>query len=221
MSFQSSIETHTVEIAGESLVLHPGKGVYWEAQHLLLLGDLHFGKAAHFRKNGIPVSGKVGLTNMERLADLIHYFEPGGVLFLGDLFHSEYNPAWDRFGQLVDRYPNVRFELVMGNHDILSAEQYDRFGLNVYPEPLHYPPFYFSHHPMERIPEDGYNLAGHIHPGVWLKGEGKQKLKFPCFLFGPNQGLLPAFGAFTGLGLIQPKRQDRVFIITSEAVLPV
>ncbi|MEO1514146.1 MAG: ligase-associated DNA damage response endonuclease PdeM [Bacteroidota bacterium] len=210
-----------VEVFGQQLVLHPEKAMYWETQNLLLIGDLHLGKAAHFRKNGIAVSHAVMDANFDRLSKLMAHFDPGGVLFLGDLFHSDYNLAWEYLVEWMKNYPDCRFELVQGNHDSLSDELYQRAGLHVYQEPLHYPPFYFTHHPMEDVPADGYNLAGHIHPGVFLKGLARQRVKLPCFWFGPNQGLIPAFGTFTGLGIIQIKAEDRVFVVAEESVIPI
>lgn len=80
--------------------------------------------------------------------------------------------------------------------------------------------FIFSHIPLEE-PGEGFNLAGHIHPGVRLRGMGRQQVTLPCFYFGEGQGLLPAFGAFTGLGLIHPKNTDAVYVITENEVIPV
>ena len=44
----------------------------------------------------------------------------------------------------------------------------------------------------------GYVLAGHLHPGVRLHGPGRQSVRLPCFAFGRNAALLPAFSEFTG-----------------------
>lgn len=201
--------------------LHPSGAVFWEAQDLLLIADLHLGKAAHFRKHGIAVSPKVGQFNLDKLATVIQYFDPGGVLFLGDLFHSHHNQTWEEVGRFLAQYSHLRWELVLGNHDILPPQQYNKFDIHLQYEPLHYPPFYLTHHPMTDVPSDGYNLAGHIHPGVFLNGAARQRLKLPCFLFGERAGLLPAFGAFTGLGVVTTKLGDRVFVIADNAVIPV
>ena len=45
----------------------------------------------------------------------------------------------------------------------------------------------------------GYTMSGHLHPGVILKGKGRQALKLPCFVVGKHQLILPAFSIFTGL----------------------
>ncbi|MEO1715347.1 MAG: phosphoesterase, partial [Bacteroidota bacterium] len=98
---------------------------------------------------------------------------------------------------------------------------YERSGLAVVDEPFQVGQLLLSHHPMESVPADFYNLAGHIHPGVALSGGGRQRLRLPCFFFGQQQGLLPAFGAFTGIATVQPTTEDRVFVVTQDAVMEV
>ena len=48
----------TIEIKNNRFTLHPSGGVYWIDKKTLLLADIHLGKVAHFRKNGIPVPRK-------------------------------------------------------------------------------------------------------------------------------------------------------------------
>jgi len=76
-----------------------------------------------------------------------------------------------------------------------------------------------THHPQQRIPEGYYNLAGHVHPAVRLRGFGRQRLRLPCFYFGAQCGILPAFGAFTGLGDLRICEGDRVYVVTAEEVI--
>ena len=66
-----------------------------------------------------------------------------------------------------------------------------------------------------------YNLAGHIHPGVRMIGGGRQIITLPCFYFGEKQGLLPAFGIFTGLKRITPEKNDKVFVIAENRIVEV
>jgi DNA ligase-associated metallophosphoesterase len=208
-------------VARQQLLLHPFKGAYWEAERILLIADLHLGKVAHFRKEGIPVPREVSDQNWDRLISMLLDVAPERVLFLGDLFHSHYNTEWEDFCQLLDRFPGISFELVEGNHDILTAEAYQQAGIVVHQEPFNIPPFSFSHHPIAGITNDLYNIAGHIHPCVYLKGWGKQRTRLACFYFGTAQGLLPAFGAFTGMAKVSPKRGEQVFVIAGEEVIPV
>lgn len=212
MTIQSAI------VAGQTFLLHPYRAAYWEEADTLLIADLHLGKARHFRREGIPVPSAVGNENWDKLIALLLEFEPGRVLLLGDLFHSVYNSAWEEFGELLEQFAHIRFELVLGNHDILDAHHYERVGLHIYPDTLLESPFLFTHEPLEEIPEGVYNICGHLHPGVKLYGGGGS-LRLPCFHFGEQQGIFPAFGAFTGLAIMRARRTDAIYVVTDEAVI--
>ncbi len=216
--FQNNIQRAVLQ--GQNLLLHPLAAAFWEETSILLLADLHLGKVSHFRKNGSAVPDAAASANLDRLIFLLIEFMPRRVLFLGDLFHSVYNPEWEAFEALLARFPETRFDLVQGNHDILPVDYFQRANIHLHPEVLEVEPFIFSHEPLQRINTQQYNIGGHIHPGIRLKGPGKQYLKLPCFYFGTQQGLLPAFGVFTGLGEIRPKEKDRVYVIAGDKVLP-
>lgn len=209
-----------VEIFGEWLSLFPQRAIFWEKEKMLLLADMHLGKVNHFRWSGIPVPVKANDKNIEILLDLMWKTKPGRVVCLGDMFHSHYNPEWEVFGEVVKHFATASFELVLGNHDIMSEQQYIRKGIKLYDE-LRIGNFLFTHHPLENVPENFYNLAGHIHPGVQLNGKGKQSVTLPCFHFGNCQGLLPAFGMFTGLARIEPRKEDKVFVIVENVLMEV
>jgi len=198
--------------------LFPQKALYWPKHQALLVADLHLGKVNHFRKSGIPVPQGANDQNLENLLQLIHLTRPARIICLGDLFHSHYNPEWEVFGELVAHFAHISFELVIGNHDVMSELQYERKGIRVF-DSLQLGPFLFSHHPEENC-GDLYNMAGHIHPGVGLRGKGRQAMTLPCFYFGSRNALLPAFGLFTGLARINPRKDDRIFVIAENKVLP-
>lgn len=209
-----------VEILDELFVLYPQKAIFWKSQDTLLISDLHLGKINHFRKAGIPVPAKANDHNLEVLIDLIALCRPGRIVFLGDLFHSHYNAEWEVFGELVRHFSSITFDLVQGNHDIMGKYQYSRKGIRVH-DSLQIGKFLLTHHPLESIPQGLYNFAGHLHPGVSLVGKGRQALTLPCFYFSERQAFLPAFGKFTGLAKIAPKKQDRVFIVAEDKVMSV
>lgn len=206
-------------IFGEQFLLHPFRAMYWKRNKSLLISDLHLGKVAHFRKAGIPVPGAVSDHNWDRLLSLLIDFQPERVIFLGDLFHSDLNTEWVDFCKMTEQFANVKFELVPGNHDILHTKHYTEARLYLQDFELFIEPFIFSHHPLHHIPENYYNFCGHLHPSVRLKGPGRQGLKLPCFYFTENQGILPAFGAFTGTAEMQPRNGDQVFVIAEDRVL--
>lgn len=202
----------------EIFLLLPQKAIFWPDQKCLILGDLHLGKVSHFRKNGIALTENAQFKNLEILNDLIKNINPNKVVFLGDLFHSSINSEWLLFEKLILSFPKVEFELIVGNHDIIKKENFDKLNIELVDERI-IGPILLSHEPKES--DEYYVLSGHIHPGVKLNGKGKQKLLLPCFYFGEKQGLLPAFGSLTGLVNIKVNKKDKVFIIANQEVISV
>ena len=213
------MNTLPIEIQGQSLLLSPGRAVFWENERTLILSDLHIGKGGHFRKAGIPVPGQVQEADLDRLAGLIRQFNPGRLLVTGDMFHAQSNLDVERFKSWRQGYPAVDMVLVKGNHDILKTEQYRTLGLELVPDGYTAGPFRFVHHPPAPGESAAYTFCGHLHPGVGLLGPGRQRLRLPCFWFGADRAVLPAFSLFTGLSLIQASREDKVFVVVEGEVV--
>lgn len=212
---------HEFVLKEQTFLLHPYKGIYWKEEDALLLADLHLGKASHFRKAGIPVPQDVQQSNFDKFMALLLDLSPKKVFILGDLFHSDHNNSWDDFIYLTNQFKHVTFDLIIGNHDILDLKKYNEAKLNLYAEGRIVGPFILTHHPLEEVPNGLFNLCGHIHPSVRLSGKGRQSLRLPCFYFGEDQGILPAFGEFTGTFTIKTKAMDNVFVIAEEQVIEV
>jgi len=208
-------------LRGQKMTLHPFKGMYWVEQSILFVADLHLGKATHFRKAGIPVPKEVRQSNFDKFTALLLDLNPERVLILGDLFHSDCNTAWEDFVYITKQFAETKFELVVGNHDIMDKTQYEYAKMKIHPEPYDMAPFILSHHPMkvEDIKKDMTNLCGHIHPAVYLRGFAKQAMKLPCFHFTEKQGILPAFGEFTGTAIMRTKKKDQVFVVSRDKVI--
>jgi DNA ligase-associated metallophosphoesterase len=204
-------------IADQHLVLHPSGVVFWEEKKVLLISDVHLGKVTHFRKYGAAVPQKVILKNFEVLQETLSLYMPKTVCFLGDLFHSSLNLEWQLFETWVSNTTS-KIILVAGNHDIISPLKYEALGINLVPELIE-GPFLFTHYPEER--EGLFNLSGHIHPAVRLRGSGRQSLRLPCFFKNKHQLILPAFGAFTGTHVLKKKGKDEVYAIADAMVIKI
>lgn len=198
-------------MAGTTLWLLPSKALFNPEQAALFIADPHFGKADHFRKSGIPVPNGMDTTNFAQLDRLLSSLSVHTVYFLGDLFHSDHNQAWETFSCWLSGYDQVDFWLIKGNHDILPNKAYQDAGLKVGESPFALPPFQLSHEPLKAPPEEAPNLCGHIHPAVKLKGKGRQRLKLPCFYRTQHHLILPAFGQFTGTALVDPLEGEEVY----------
>lgn len=209
-----------VEIRLENSVflLHPYRSVYWMDADILIVSDLHLGKIQHFRNSGIYVPAHASLDNYERLSSLLLDFAPKTLLVLGDLFHSHYNQDWKNFCELRNSFSDIAFELVPGNHDIVDPDLFKRNNVLYHEQDYHQGRFYFSHYPPD-CPSELYAFAGHIHPGIKLVADGLPSLRLPCFYFGTRYALLPSFGTFTGMSMIQPEPGDQVIAITDEGLV--
>ena len=212
MSYTYQFQTHTFNLL-------PEKAVYWEAQNILIIADLHLGKASHFRKNGIQIPAKSIGKDYEMLSKLLHKYRPKRLLILGDLFHSEINNEWDLLSQFVKNFPLISFELVMGNHDIISEEKYSKIGLVNQGETLIIDKLIFTHEPLEIVPENCLNFCGHIHPGFLLQGIGRQAIKLPCFYVFNGVFILPAFGNLTGLHALKKVTNSEIFGVNISSIV--
>jgi uncharacterized protein len=207
----------------QHLWLSPERCIFWEEQKALILSDLHFGKTGHFRKAGIPVPQHIYKEDLQRLVQLIQYFQPENLIIVGDLFHSEDNKELDLFKKWRNDFEHLSIQLVKGNHDVLKDEWYLEANLIIHPRQLSLNPFSFTHDVTQPYytskEETPYIFSGHIHPGISLKGAGKQSLRFSCFYFGKQYAVLPAFSRFTGTFLIEPKPSESVFAIVENKIV--
>jgi uncharacterized protein len=211
----------SMEFGGISMLLLKEKALWIKSLNALLIADLHFGKAAHFRKSGIPIPEPIHDADLLRLKYLHEKFQPRHTYFLGDLFHSDWNDQWDYLNQFLIQFKITEFHLVKGNHDVLSPNAYKQSVLRIHQEPLNLGKLILSHEPMKVVQDGLLNICGHIHPGIRLLGKARQSVRIPCFFLSEPRLLLPAFGNFTGLAIIRPKETDKVWAITDEKIIPV
>lgn len=206
----------TIEIQKESLELHPLKAIFWKKREVLILSDVHFGKVNHFRKEGIAIPNIAKEKDYENLSFLLEHYTPKKLYIIGDLFHSDKNKEWEALKMLRTTFASIDWVLVAGNHDAATLSSYQDLNIKIV-EQLEEDPFYFSHEPEDKL--GFYSIAGHIHPGVILKGKAKQRMRMQCFYFGNSSAILPAFGNLTGKFIIQPKKEDEIFVTTGKEVI--
>ena len=197
-----------------------GRSIYWEEEKALILSDLHLGKSGHFRKSGIAVPQSVLLEDMQRLVSQIRFYGATQLIIVGDLFHSRANKEHDFFLKWRNDLHYIPVHLVKGNHDILKSSWYEEANITVHKEKLSIGQFSFMHD-INDCDEDEENFcfSGHIHPGICLRGHGRQAVNLPCFYFNRKYAVLPAFGRFTGTALIEPKKEDTVFALVGNGVM--
>lgn len=210
-----------VDVAGEELWLSAERCIWWPARRTLIVADLHFGKAASFRALGVPVPEKTTDQDLARLAHLIATTGAGRVVLLGDLLHARHGRSaelMDAVGAWRARHAGVEMLLVRGNHDRRAGDPPKEWRIACVDNGHVEAPFVWRHEPEED--DRGYVLAGHIHPAATMFGRGGG-LRAPCFWFGSRVGVLPAFGSFTGMKPVRPKRGDGVYVVGEGQVIGV
>jgi DNA ligase-associated metallophosphoesterase len=218
-------------IQEQQLWLSPERLVFWENEKALIISDLHFGKTGHFRKSGIAVPQSIYKEDLQRLVAQIQYFQPSQLIIVGDFFHSVANKELELFKKWRENFSGIDIHLIKGNHDILHYDWYASCDITLNEEYKSISDFTFIHdisvvgHRSRVIsqhhqpPTGNYFFSGHIHPGIRMSGAGKQSLCFPCFYFGKQYAVLPAFSHFTGVALVEPKKDEHVFAIVGKKLV--
>jgi DNA ligase-associated metallophosphoesterase len=208
----------TVALGDEELILLPQKAAFWPRERMLIIADIHFGKAAAFRSFGIPVPKGTTTENLQALDALIELTGANHVLFLGDFLHARAAHAASTQAAMLAwrrRRCDLILTLVRGNHDKHAGDPAGELGIDLVDEPYTVGPYSFCHHPDIAAP--GYVLAGHVHP-VYVLATRSDALRLPCFIAGPTRMILPSFGAFTGGHALKPEPGERVWVSSGEAV---
>jgi DNA ligase-associated metallophosphoesterase len=211
-----------VEVLGETLTLLPERAVFHANAQTLYIADVHLGKEYTFRAHAVPLPEGTTRDDLQRLTQVIAHNDAQQLIVLGDLFHAQrgmQSSARDLLAQWRAAHPTVKVLLVRGNHD--HGGELDRLlttlDIACVEPPYPHGCFVLHHQPLRS--NAGYTLAGHLHPGVQLLGKGRQSLKLPCFWFGNNLAVLPAFGSFTGAASIARQPGDRIFIPVNDSVI--
>ncbi len=211
------------EVCGQSLRLMPEKCVFWQEKKILLAADLHLGKEGTFRSAGIPLPEGPSGETLGRLDQALTRTGATRLVVLGDLFHGA--SSVEAFAEMMTAWrnccPELGIELIGASHDRWSGALPESWGIELHEEPRRMAPFMLRHYPADDNSE-GYWLAGHLHPGVFLK-EGKRgaTLRLPCFYFGEQGGILPAFGSFTGVTRVRPDPGSDCYAVAGHKVVRV
>lgn len=201
-------------LAGETLRLLPERALYWPRARSLIVADVHLGKSAAFRRQGVPVPSGATQQDLLTIDALLTRTDAARLLVLGDLFHTaptHSEMAMHGFAALRARHAQRQFTVVAGNHDRAWQRLPAEWQVQWLADALYEPPFVFQHEPVADA--RGYALGGHIHPCVRLRGGG-DSARLPVFWFGAAVGVLPSFGSFTGGYTVRPAHGDELFAVT-------
>ena len=208
----------TIRLMDTDFTLLPERALLVPEYKTLIVADWHLGKGTHFRKAGIFMPVLPVGNDTVRLQTLLDKHHPHTVVFLGDLFHSHLNSEWQVFEEFRAANPSMRFVLTRGNHDILPDGLLEATAVEVVPFYSIATHIHCTHHPEAAGTDGQLNIAGHVHPGCSILAKGRQAYRLPCFYYHNQTLLLPAFGSLTGLYLVQPSRDARIYPIVADKV---
>lgn len=208
----------TIHIKDHKVILNSERSVFFPHTRTIILSDVHLGKAGHFRKNGLAVPNNVSSRDTKRLFDLVDYYSAEQLVIAGDFFHANLNSELELFKNKRTEYSELTMVLVKGNHDTWSDKKYEDLSFKLYDDSYNLSTDIIIRHEV-KANESRYQICGHIHPGIRMKGPGKQYLRLPCFHYNDHQLVLPAFSLFTGLDTkFELKKQKSVVICENELV---
>jgi DNA ligase-associated metallophosphoesterase len=204
-------------------MLLPERAAWLPETGLLLVADVHFGKAASFRRLGVPVPRGTTEANLARLDDLLERLpNVQELVFLGDFLHAATGRApatLDALGAWRARHAAKAMTLVRGNHDDRAGDPPASLNIDVVDEPWCHAGLALCHDPATARPPGLYGLAGHLHPVARI-GRGFDAVRLPCFHARADGVLvLPAFGAFTGGAAAQAGQGDRLYLVADDRVV--
>jgi DNA ligase-associated metallophosphoesterase len=218
LNTEAVTQDQQISIAGEAVVLLAKKALWWPREKMLVIADIHFGKAAAFRSLGIPVPSGTTTQNLDGLDELVREHGAEHILFLGDFLHARASHAASTQAALLawrQRNPQLTLTLVRGNHDKHAGDPAAILNIAMVDEPHTVGALSFCHHPDIAAP--GYVLAGHVHPAFMLATRF-DKLRLPCFVVGATRMILPSFGAFTGGHTIRREPGEAIYVTSGDAV---
>lgn len=214
-----------IQFAGETIRLMPERAMFLPVHGVLLVADLHLGKAETYRSLGVPMPEGIAEESLDRLERAARRANPQSIIVLGDLVHCEEgmeDPVIELFQQWRRRV-TITISLIGGNHDAgVSIPRSWRIENDGHERRLG--PFLLRHEPRpfdQKVGDDDPSVvAGHLHPVLSL-GSGARRVLAHAFVVDPKQVILPAFTPFARGARVQPDPDTgrRVFPIADGRVV--
>jgi len=180
--------------AGETFSATADGALFWPAQNVLLVADLHLEKASWFARFGQFLPPYDSHATLTALARSVEHTNAARLYCLGDSFHDAFGcerlPASAR-ELLTDLTSRLDWTWIVGNHDPgfsdhcggRLADEVDLGGIILRHEAVR----------GEPRPE----MSGHYHPKLRVSLKGR-RVSRRCFVVSPTKLILPAFGSLTG-----------------------
>jgi DNA ligase-associated metallophosphoesterase len=204
-----------IAVREEEFELLPDRCLYWPSQKLLVVADVHLGKAETFQQQGLWLPADPSGQDLSTLSKVIAGKSVRQVIFLGDLVHSMAGVT----GEILDDFErwmrnfDVQIRVVVGNHDVGLAKRWPTaWEQATLCDHVRFGEFIFQHQPVSLPgPEGEFYWVGHVHPMISLQ-KGPDRVRLPGFVISGFQGLLPAFSSLSGGYDVPFSSDDHVFV---------
>jgi len=183
------MNTLNFEFAGAALTALGSGALYWAAQDLLVVSDLHFGKSARLAQvGGAQLPPYETRETLQRLQGDLERTQARCVICLGDSFDDgaveAALPEADLLC-LLGLMAGRNWTWIEGNHDPGPVSLGGVHQASVSRDGL-----VFRH--IATVAGTG-EVSGHYHPKIQLGRRGRA-----CFLLDDRRLILPAYGVYTG-----------------------
>jgi DNA ligase-associated metallophosphoesterase len=173
--------------------LDPAGALYWPAERVAIVADLHLEKGTAAARQGHLVPPWDSRVTLDRLALVLRRLKPATVVALGDSFHDSHGAARlapSDAARLRDMTGAADFIWIRGNHDPdvpdgvggRHAAEWSLGGIT------------FRHEALSGVPGE---VSGHFHPKARVPTRAGEVVR-PCFVADARKIMLPAFGAYAG-----------------------
>jgi len=183
-----------VTISGRAFRADYSGALYWPAESVLIVADLHLEKGSAFASRGVMLPPYDTKETLEKLASVLDRFDARTVIALGDSLHDGNGAARmseeDRETLRIIQ-EDREWVWVTGNHDPVVPAQ---LGGHVRSE------LRVGGLSLRHVPRQGrvaHEIAGHMHPAAKVSIHGSA-IRRPCFVANGLRLVLPAFGTYTG-----------------------
>lgn len=185
----------SLSFAGRGFVPLPCGALFWPAESLLLVADLHLEKGSAFARRGWLLPPHDSLDTLQTLVLAIGATGATRLVALGDSFDDHHGPSRmpeQAQALLASTMSKVDWLWVMGNHDGDSGAS---LGGNACTE-MEIGGIALRHEAMDGA--DGPEISGHYHPKVSLVLRTGRRVARRCIALAPGRMVLPAYGAYAG-----------------------
>jgi DNA ligase-associated metallophosphoesterase len=190
---ERTMNAHSFDFRGQTFQALPSGALFWPAERLLAVSDLHLGKAERAARRGGPMLPPYeGIDTLLRLSADISATTPRTVVCLGDSFDDA------AAAQALDEVTTAHLTPLMAGRSWIWIEgNHDPGPLGLggtHLATLCMGPLTFQH--IAERDATG-EVSGHYHPKARLSGRGRGITR-PCFLTDGVRIVMPAYGTYTG-----------------------